>query len=100
MKSIQLYAIIALLLIVLGGGFYTNHLRNKVQNQSVEITELKATEASLRKAQLVLEATIASRDQTRTKIEVIKRDVQNAQDADLPAPIERAFDGLRNLQAR
>ncbi len=100
MKTLQLYAIIALLLVAIGGSIYTNHLRSKVASQEARIIDLEATEKSLREAQAILEKTAAAREQTRTKIEVIKRDVQSAEDADLPAPIERAFDGLRNLQAR
>jgi len=96
----KLYAIIGLLLILIGGGLYANHLRSKVASQATRITDLEATEKGLRDGQKAVEDTAAKRIEATKAMGDIKRDIAVEEDAPLPAPIERALDGLREHQKR
>lgn len=96
----KLYIYAAVLLLFLAGGVTITALQLKVNRQTAQISQLKDTEKKLRAAQAVLEETHAKREVVIRKTEAIKREIQSVEDAPLPAPIERALDGLRSLQDR
>ena len=98
--SIRSYLLLVAVLAGFVGAVYVSHLRRIVADQYAKIEQLEATEVALRAAQKALEETVARRAETQTQINTIKEEVTRAPDAALPAPIERAFDGLRRLQAR
>lgn len=98
--SIKLYAIGALMLLIVGAGLYVSHLRDTVASQRLQIVELKATDKALRAAQAALEAVNRLRTITGESLGNIRLEIDRAPEAAVPEPIARALDGLRGIQAR
>jgi predicted Holliday junction resolvase-like endonuclease len=100
-STLKLYAAAGLLALALAGWFYVNHLRSTVHSQAAQIETLEARERSLMAAQKALEETAAKREETRSEMEAIQREITSAPtDAPVADPIARALDGLRQHQER
>ena len=99
--SIKLYVIGALALLLVTGTVYVQRLQHRAAAQAERIGSLEETERNLREAQRALEEVVAKRQATTTQTNAIRKEVDHAPDTGaLPVPIERALDGLRDLQAR
>lgn len=96
--SIKLYLIAGVFALALTAGWYVEHLRSSLADARREVARLESVEKNLREGLQAVEENAKAAIERQRELQSTHKEIERAQEAPVPAPVERALDGLRLRQ--